>query len=311
MQRFFDVVQDRSGNCIPNALVYVYVGSTSTLATLYSDNGVTTAPNPVTTNSDGEYAFYAANGTYTLNVQATGYESQSRPGTILFDPADAGFVTPPFTIAEGGTGGTTAATARSNLSAAASGANNDITSLTGLTTALSLGQGGTGGTSASTARSSLSAAASGANSDITSLTGLTTALSVAQGGTGGTTVATAATSLQGTGLDSNAVGFRTVPQNIQSISYVTVAADSGKHIFTSTGSITFTIAANSSVAYPIGTAITFVNTNASSITIAINSDVMTLAGGTNTGSRTLAQNGVATALKIGATSWLISGTGLT
>tara|TARA_R110000868_G_C10924364_1_gene765921 strand:- start:52 stop:2493 length:2442 start_codon:yes stop_codon:yes gene_type:complete len=90
MQRFFDVVQDRSGNCIPNALVYVYVGSTSTLATLYSDNGVTTTPNPVTTNSDGEYAFYAANGTYTLQIQATGYDSQSRPGTIIFDPADGG-----------------------------------------------------------------------------------------------------------------------------------------------------------------------------------------------------------------------------
>jgi len=90
MQRFFDVVQDRSGNCIPNALVYVYVDSTSTLATLYSDNGVTTTPNPVTTNSDGEYAFYAANGTYTLQIQATGYDSQSRPGTILFDPANGG-----------------------------------------------------------------------------------------------------------------------------------------------------------------------------------------------------------------------------
>jgi hypothetical protein len=230
MQRFFDVVQDRSGNAIPDALVYVYA-SGGGLATLYSNNGVTITPNPVTTNLDGEYGFYAANGTYSLTITATGYASDSRPGVVLFDPADSGFVTPPFTVA--------------------------------------------------------------------------------QGGTGGTTVPTAATSLQGTGLDSNAVGFRTVPQNLQSTSYVTVAADSGKHLFTSTGSITFTIAANASVAYPIGTAITFVNTNASSITIAINSDTMTLAGGTNTGSRTLAQNGVATALKIGATSWLISGSGLT
>lgn len=40
-----------------------------------------------------------------------------------------------------------------------------------------------------TARTNLSAAKSGANSDITSLTGLTTALSVAQGGTGATTLA--------------------------------------------------------------------------------------------------------------------------
>lgn len=42
---------------------------------------------------------------------------------------------------------------------------------------------------ATTARGNLSAAKSGANSDITSLTGLTTALSVAQGGTGATTLA--------------------------------------------------------------------------------------------------------------------------
>lgn len=49
--------------------------------------------------------------------------------------------------------------------------------------------GGTGATTASGARTALSAASSGANSDITSLTGLTTALSVAQGGTGATTLA--------------------------------------------------------------------------------------------------------------------------
>lgn len=89
MQRFFDVVQDRSGTCIPNALVYVYTAG-NTLATLYLDNGITPTVNPVTTNADGEYAFYAANGTYTLNIQATGYASDSRPGTIIFDPADGG-----------------------------------------------------------------------------------------------------------------------------------------------------------------------------------------------------------------------------
>ena len=49
--------------------------------------------------------------------------------------------------------------------------------------------GGTGATTAGGARTALSAAASGANSDITSITGLTTALSVAQGGTGATTLA--------------------------------------------------------------------------------------------------------------------------
>jgi hypothetical protein len=47
-------------------------------------------------------------------------------------------------VADGGTGASTAANARTNLGAAASGANSDITSITGLTTALTVAQGGTG-----------------------------------------------------------------------------------------------------------------------------------------------------------------------
>jgi hypothetical protein len=47
-------------------------------------------------------------------------------------------------IANGGTGATSASGARLNLGAAGSGANSDITSLTGLTTALTATQGGTG-----------------------------------------------------------------------------------------------------------------------------------------------------------------------
>jgi hypothetical protein len=58
-------------------------------------------------------------------------------------------------LTAGGTGAANATTARSNLSAAASGANSDITSITGLTTALTVAQGGTGGANATTARSNL------------------------------------------------------------------------------------------------------------------------------------------------------------
>ena len=47
-------------------------------------------------------------------------------------------------VAAGGTGSTTAGGARTNLSAAASGANSDITSITGLTTPLTVAQGGIG-----------------------------------------------------------------------------------------------------------------------------------------------------------------------
>lgn len=65
----------------------------------------------------------------------------------------------------------------------------------GLSATLAVASGGTGATTALLARSNLSAAALGANSDITSLSGLTTALSVAQGGTGAANAAGAKTNL--------------------------------------------------------------------------------------------------------------------
>lgn len=111
------------------------------------------------------------------------------------------------------------------------------------------------------------------------------------------------------------VGFRNIPQNSQSTAYTAVLADSGKHLLhpsADTTARTFTIPANSSVAYPIGTAITFVNqASAGVMTIAITTDTMRLAGAGTTGSRTLAANGIATALKLTSTEWIISGTGLT
>jgi len=78
---------------------------------------------------------------------------------------------------------------------AAKGANTDITALSGLTVALSVAQGGTGGKTAADARTGLSAAKSGANSDITSLSGLTTPLSISQGGTGSSTASDARNNL--------------------------------------------------------------------------------------------------------------------
>lgn len=104
-----------------------------------------------------------------------------------------------------------------------------------------------------------------------------------------------------------------IPQNSQSTAYTTVLGDAGKHILHPTAdnnARTFTIDSNANVAYPIGTAITFVN-QINTVTIAITSDTLTLAGAGTTGSRTLAANGMATALKIGTTDWIINGTGLT
>lgn len=114
---------------------------------------------------------------------------------------------------------------------------------------------------------------------------------------------------------SASVGYLNIPQNSQSTAYTTVLADAGKHLLhpaADTTARTFTIDSNANVAFPVGTAVTFVNENAAGVmTIAITSDTMRLAGAGTTGSRTLAANGVATAIKITSTSWIISGTGLT
>lgn len=103
-----------------------------------------------------------------------------------------------------------------------------------------------------------------------------------------------------------------IPQNFQSGStYPVVLSDANKHIFGNfSGTKTFTLPANSSIAFPIGTAITFVAGNGV-MNIAITTDLMILAGTASTGTRALASNGVATAIKITSTIWIISGTGLT
>lgn len=129
----------------------------------------------------------------------------------------------------------------------------------------------------------------------------------------GTPTSGALTNCTADGTD--AVGFRNIPQNSKSAAYTTVLADSGKHIYhpgADTTARVWTIDSNANVAYPIGTAITFVNdTSGGVITIAITSDTLVLAGAGTTGSRTLAANGVATAIKVTSTRWIISGTGLT
>lgn len=113
------------------------------------------------------------------------------------------------------------------------------------------------------------------------------------------------------GTTAYEVGYKDVPQNSKTTGYTLALSDRGKHVLMNGSSLTLTVPANASVAFPVGTAITVVNTNATSLSIAITTDTMTKAGSTTTGTRTLAQNGVATLLKVGTTSWLISGSGLT
>jgi len=148
-------------------------------------------------------------------------------------------------------------------------------------------------------------------SDFVNLTPAVSGFLALSGGTmtGAITFAAAQT-VDGT----NPIGYINIPQNSQSAAYTLVAADAGKHIFhpsTDANARTFTIPADSSVAYPIGTAISFVNMTSQVVSIAITTDTMYLAGTGTIGTRSLAQYGTATALKIESNKWIISGAGLT
>jgi hypothetical protein len=92
--------------------------------------------------------------------------STTATGRTSSSPRTTTSLSTPVTILQGGTGSTTASGARLNL---------------GITTFADAIVTATTGASV---RSTIGAAASGTNGDITSLTGLTTALSAPQGGTG-------------------------------------------------------------------------------------------------------------------------------
>ena len=100
-----------------------------------------------------------------------------------------------------------------------------------------------------------------------------------------------------------------------SAAYTLVLLDAGKrflHPSADTTARTWTIPANASVAFAVGTQVEFINQNAAGIiTIAITTDTMRLSPGGTTGSRSLAANGIARAIKVTATEWIISGSRLT
>ena len=137
-------------------------------------------------------------------------------------------------------------------------------------------------------------------------TGLWTA-NIGVAATSFTGLATAAT----TASTADSVGYMGLPQSATTTTGTLAISDAGKHIYVTTNTQTITIPANSVVAYPIGTAITFIaGPSATTMTIA-NNDTMYLTGTGTAGSRTLAAYGSATAIKVSATVWFIAGTGLT
>jgi len=90
VKRHFDELKSTTGQAIVGASVQVNIAGTGTKASLFNDAAGTQAiSNPLTTNSDGEYSFYAANGRYDLVLSANGFTGETLFDTVLmFDPQD-------------------------------------------------------------------------------------------------------------------------------------------------------------------------------------------------------------------------------
>jgi hypothetical protein len=103
-----------------------------------------------------------------------------------------------------------------------------------------------------------------------------------------------------------------VAQNTQTSNYTLALTDIGGHIYaTNAGAQTITIPTNATIAFPLGAAISIINSGTTVITISATGVTLKQAGTTNTGNRTLALNGLATLIKVATDTWFISGAGLT
>jgi hypothetical protein len=93
MQKYVnDIATVVGGSLAPlaSASCAVYLTGTTTLASLYSDNGVTALTNPTTSSDTGRLQFYAADGRYDIVCSKTGFTTTTITDVLLEDPANAG-----------------------------------------------------------------------------------------------------------------------------------------------------------------------------------------------------------------------------
>ena len=89
MQKYRDVVQDNEGNAVAVGTVTVTTYPAGSVASIFSDDGVTPKANPFALASDGVFEFYAANGRYSVLIIATGFSNETITDIILDDPSTA------------------------------------------------------------------------------------------------------------------------------------------------------------------------------------------------------------------------------
>ena len=92
MQKYYNNVISSLGKPVQGASITVLSYPSNTTATIYSDNGITVATNPLTTDQWGQFSFYAADGRYSFSVTANGVVQYSFTDVILEDVTDGGSV---------------------------------------------------------------------------------------------------------------------------------------------------------------------------------------------------------------------------
>lgn len=106
MQSFYDVILSPFNTPVVGAQIFVYQ-TDGTLATLYSNNSGTPTTNPLISDANGGYLFYAANGLYYAIIVANGYENKTvsniqlsgfNPYPRVYSVASAASVTPDVSL---------------------------------------------------------------------------------------------------------------------------------------------------------------------------------------------------------------------
>jgi hypothetical protein len=89
-KRINTVASSVTGLPVQGASVQVNVYPGGTPATIYSDNGVTLATNPLTTDTLGNYQYYAADGRYQEVISGSNITTTTINDVLLVDvlPAD-------------------------------------------------------------------------------------------------------------------------------------------------------------------------------------------------------------------------------
>ncbi len=82
MQQYSDTIQDRQGNVIGAATVTVTNYPSGTTATTYATNAIGSSTNPITADNNGQYSFYAVDGSYTVTTSKSGITTSSKVITL-------------------------------------------------------------------------------------------------------------------------------------------------------------------------------------------------------------------------------------